>query len=98
MDLFQDEVVRVKALNLVGAHECYANSMIDHELGELGAIHENDCALNRRRIRLSLLAEIRSRDEDSLASTLPLERPCEALDLRATDGRLPPLGLNVDDI
>jgi hypothetical protein len=72
--------------------------VVNHELGKLLAVNENDLVIDASSILMSILGKNGGSDKDTLFSMLALQRASKPLDLGPTDCILPSLGLNVDDI
>jgi len=95
---FLREIVRVDALDLICLPGRDPNAAVDHVLRERGAVDEDDCAVDAG-CEVDRFSREGSRgQEHALAGSMPLERPRELLNLRPSDGRVPPLGLDVDHV
>ncbi len=72
--------------------------MVEHELGELSAVDEDDPGTDPIRVPLSFRGERRRRDHHALRRPRSLKDADEGLDDRPADRGLPALGLNVDHV
>jgi hypothetical protein len=72
--------------------------MRDDQPRQLRPIDQDDPDVDARGVLPSIGAEGRCSDEDAPSGPLPLQRPSELLNVRAPNGLLPPLRLEVDQI
>lgn len=72
--------------------------MLDHQVGEAGAVDEDDFLVYGLCVIVSVLHEIAGRDEDTFVGLLTSKRSDEALDLFSPDVALPAFGLHIDHI
>src|SRR5699024_7235750 len=87
----------IDSLDGIGRHLADANSVVEHELGELLTIDEDDAFLDEIDVFASIRREIRRGNEDAFSGALSFEASGESLDLRPTNHIPPTLGLNVHE-
>jgi len=92
------EIIGVDALEGDGAGGGDADVVLDHEVGEAGAVDEDEFLGDAFGVVEGVLDESAGGDEDAFVGLLAGEGSDEALDLAAADGALPALGLDVDDV
>jgi len=95
---FEGEVFEVDVFQLKRLPDVHSHIVVHHQLGELMTVDEDDSRRHALRIVPGLVTEFRGRDEHALGGAFAMEGAKELLHVRSTDGRLPRLGLNVDQI
>ena len=92
------EVVLVDLDHVVGLLHLHAHAVLNHELGQAGAVDQHDALRNAVGIVARALAEAAGGDEDALAGSAPGERADEALQFGALHRLVGgvALGLHVD--
>lgn len=92
------EVVEIDAFDPVGRDVGDADAIVDHEIGQLFAIDQNDALFDPCHVLLRFFREQRRGEEDALARPLAVQAAGEPLHDRPTDNVRPPLGLNIDEV